>query len=341
MGTSNNVPFTAARVVLHTRLAGRMSMRRMFRRSCVLIGGLMMMLPCVSGCARQAPSITFGVLADVQYAEKPSAGTRHYAASRHRLEEAAAALNALNPAPAFVIQLGDLIDGGPRAEEELTAVAAIYDRIAMPRYHVLGNHDFDGVTREQTLEILAMDRAYYTFDAGGWRFVVLDTQDRAVQGGWAQLSEPYREAQVMLSALRQRRAANAQVYNGAVGAAQLAWLDAVLAEATEAAVPVIVFGHLTLTPPGESHTLWNAEDVRATLERHACVKAYFCGHVHRGNWQQHNGIDYVSFEAMVDWADRQAVWYLVNLSLDAIVIEGVGVSQSWTLPLTEPIRKNE
>jgi len=277
--------------------------------------------------------MTFALLADVQYAQKPTAGGRYYAQAKDRLAECVATLNAQQPGPAFVMQLGDLIDGGDQAHDELTAAAAIYHRLRMPRYHVLGNHDFDGLTREQTLAILAMERAYYAFDRNGWRFVVLDTQDVAVQGGWGQDSKPYQTASAMLESLRRQGADNAQPYNGAAGDAQLAWLSEVLTDADAKTMPAVVFGHLPLVPFGEKHTLWNAESVVALLERHPCVKAYFCGHTHRGGRLRQNGIEYVSLEAVVEHADQAAVWYTVGLTSSVIDIKAVGTAQRWTLPL--------
>lgn len=279
--------------------------------------------------------MNFGLMADVQYAEKPTSGKRHYAAAKLRLEECVDAMNAQTPRPAFVIQMGDLIDGGEHAEEELKTASAIYNRLTMPRYHVLGNHDFAGLYRQETLKILGMERAYYTFDWGDLRFVVLDTQDVAIQGGWPENSPSFLNAIAMLERLRRVGAANAQEYNGGVGREQMDWLNAVLDEADSQKKRVIVFGHLPLLPAGETHTLWNAEDIVAMFERHSCVKAYFCGHIHRGNTLQQNGIHYVSFEAMVDWADQTAVWYEIRLAPDVIEARGAGIQQHWILSPAE------
>jgi 3',5'-cyclic AMP phosphodiesterase CpdA len=277
----------------------------------------------------------FALLADVQYAAKPSEGGRHYAAAKERLAECIAVLNAQQPGPAFVMQLGDLIDGGPNAQDELATATAIYHQVRMPAYHVIGNHDFEGLRRETTMSLLKLQQAYYTFEVDRRRFVVLDTQDVAVQGGWAEDSQPYRQAVAMLNALRQRGVENAQPYNGAVGAEQMSWLEEVLTEADAEKMPVLMFGHLPLVPFGDKYTLWNAEQVVAMMERHACVKAYFCGHTHRGNWLRQNGINYVSLEAMVEHADQKAVWYTVRLGQGTMDVEAVGVAQHWSLPLQE------
>jgi 3',5'-cyclic AMP phosphodiesterase CpdA len=238
-------------------------------------------------------------MADVQYAEKPASGERAYALAKPRLQECVAALNAMKPQPAFVIQLGDFIDGGSAAQAEMTAMAAIYNTLDMPRYHVLGNHDLAGLRREQTLSILGMERAYYAFDREGWRFVTLDTEENTIQGG--------------------------------LGEDQLMWLEATLAEADAKKMAVIVFGHKPMIAPATGKSESEAREVVAVFERHACVKAYFCGHVHTSGHLRRNGIYYASFEAMVDRADKEAVWYKVRLTPEAIEVEGVGVPDQWTL----------
>jgi calcineurin-like phosphoesterase family protein len=48
-----------------------------------------------------------------------------------------------------------------------------------PKYHVLGNHDTDGgFSKAQTMEWWKVERRYYSFDLGGWHFIVLDGNDQ-------------------------------------------------------------------------------------------------------------------------------------------------------------------
>ena len=86
--------------------------------------------------AEEAP-LRFGVMADVQYADRDTVGSRHFRQSLALLEQCVADLNGRDLA--FTIQLGDIID---RGEESLDRVLAVFERLEMPRYHVLGNHDF-------------------------------------------------------------------------------------------------------------------------------------------------------------------------------------------------------
>lgn len=295
----------------------------------VMAGILMMVTNGCSNAADKDQTVRFGVVADVQYAEKPDAGSRHYAASRDALSRCVADLSEKDPK--FVIQLGDIIDGGPNAAAELQTVDGIYRQLPVTGYHTLGNHDFEGLDRATVMRTLGMEKSYYSFDAGAWRCVVFDTQDLAIQGGWKKDSQRYRQSAAMLAALQAAGAENAVNYNGGIGDQQKRWLESVLAKADAEGKKALVFGHTPLMPAGEKHTLWNAGEIVELLEAHDSVKAYFCGHQHGGGYTESNGIHYVTFEAMVDAADDGGAWALVVLSQDRILIEGVGAVTSRTL----------
>jgi len=96
--------------------------------------------------------------------------------------------------------------------------------------------------------------AYYAFDHGVMRCVVLDTVNH--HGGW----------------------------QGSIDEAQLRWLEAELA--ASAARPVVLFSHHPLEtmvndtrPPGASRRVLAAE-LRAVLLAHPCVVAWLNGHTH-------------------------------------------------------------
>ena len=277
------------------------------------------------GCMEHHP-IQFGVVADVQYTDKPTAGSRHYAASLPALERCVADFN--QDGPVFVIQLGDLIDGGPHAATELQTIAAVYNQLEMPHYHVLGNHDFGEIDRTTTMDTLGLQRGYYRFDVQEWRFIVLDTQDIALQGGWPVDSSHYQAALTMLNKLKATGAPNAMDWNGGLSDEQLDWLEAELTDADLQNKRAIVFGHLPLMPADDPHAAWNGPEIVAILEKYHAVKAYICGHNHKGDYALHNGIHYVTLEAMVDAADKDGAWAIVTLSDNTISIEGVGAVTS-------------
>ena len=139
----------------------------------------------------EAPLFTFGVIADVQYADRddalnfPRTVVRHYRNARtltRRAYEHWSSLPARDsctwnsssnwPRPDFVLQLGDLIDGwnsrqsGPKSrqpnssrshesatvsERAVSALAPYFSALPAPTFHVWGNHELYCFTRSQLL----------------------------------------------------------------------------------------------------------------------------------------------------------------------------------------------
>jgi 3',5'-cyclic AMP phosphodiesterase CpdA len=279
---------------------------------------------------------TFAVLADVQYAEKETAGPRNYRTAIVKLSECVADLNTKDLA--FVIQLGDLIDGGPNAAAEIDKVLAVYNRLKAEKYHVLGNHDFSGIDRKTMLEKLNIKNPYYYFDRAGFRFVVLDTMDISISGGWPENSGNYRLGEKMLNELKQKKAPNAVDWDGAISEAQKNWLNNVLAGADKKNLKVIILSHLPFTPPGDIHNLWNAEQIVDIFEAHDCVVASFSGHRHTGGYTEQDGIYYVTIEAMVE-APQQNAYAVVNVYYDRLEIKGTGKVPDRTLNMKRVTQK--
>src|SRR4051794_24512606 len=82
------------------------------------------------------PDFSFGVLADIQYADQDTKIGREYRQSIEKLQRCAVAMRAERPA--FVIQLGDLVDLGV---ENLDRILPVFQQLPGPRYSVFGNHD--------------------------------------------------------------------------------------------------------------------------------------------------------------------------------------------------------
>ncbi len=290
-----------------------------------------LLLLCILLCGCMRPqALQFGIIADVQYADKPQADGRYYRDSLCSLQKAVDSFNSRNLD--FVIQLGDLIDGGENAEAELKQTAGVFGQIKTRTYHVLGNHDFAGLDRQTTMTALKMSEAYYSFDIKGRRCIVLDTQEIAVQGGWSEDSPTYQQACQKLEEARAKGLPNAQTYNGSLGSEQLQWLEAALTEADSEKKPVIVFSHLPLMPPEDKHAAWNAAEVVSILEKHPCVMAAISGHNHAGGYTFRNGIHYVTLEGAVDAAAQDGAWAVVTVTAHTLEIRGFGAVTSRSLP---------
>lgn len=118
-------------------------------------------------------------------------------------EGIAAALQAaerLDPRPAFIWTGGDLCDdlrslNVEQARARATRFVELWrQNTTIPAYHVLGNHDAAGwgdgdIPSDHPdfafglmQRLLGMERSYYSFDHGGWHFVIVDNIHRTEPG---------------------------------------------------------------------------------------------------------------------------------------------------------------
>ena len=283
----------------------------------------------LAGCianktTRTSRPFSFGVVADVQYADYPAVGNRHYLQSEWKLKQCVEDFNSRDLD--FVVQLGDFIDGGFANFDKMLD---IYQRLKAPKYHVLGNHDF-AATRGKVLAKLGIERGYYDFAVNGWRFIVLDGNEISLYANDRD-SDEYKQAEAMQLRLKEAGSANAVSYNGALSARQRTWLEERLDKATKAGEKVIVFCHFPVHPPNV-HNLWGDSELVELFESYDCVAAYMNGHNHAGNYAKKNGIHYITFQAMVESPDRNA-YAIVEVYPDRLKITGFGVAAQRLLPI--------
>lgn len=268
------------------------------------------------GATRELFSI--GLVADAQYADAPDKGTRFYRASIGKL---AAAVEHFNRADlAFCAHLGDLIDREWRSFEEITRP------LATSRHHwhqLLGNHDFDVLEAEKPRvpARLGMTWRHGSFVHGGFRFVVLDTNDVSTYAHPAGAPERA-EAERELARLQAAKVRQAKPWNGGVGAKQLAWLDHELGAARSQGQRVIVFAHHPVFPDND-HNVWNAPEVLAVIDRHPHVVAWLNGHNHAGAFGERHGVPFVTLKGMVETSATTA-YAIARILPDRLVVEGQG-----------------
>ena len=263
------------------------------------------------GCAATPapqPDFRFGVMSDIQYADKPNQFNppRCYRQSLERLKECVADLNTRNLA--FAIQCGDIIDGygtkdtpDPKAKSlaDLDTVLAEYKKLNCPQFHVLGNHCLTAGMMD-VCDALALPGGYYAFGnpkAQGWLFVVLDGNG-------------------LLSPTRAKT--------------QVSWLEATLKQAKADKKRVIVFCHQPLVgglmahgePPPNSPAL-------KLLEGSGCVVACFYGHEHVPYYSFKDGIHHVILTAMVD-SPIDGAYGVVEVYADHFKLLGHGRQPSMT-----------
>jgi hypothetical protein len=249
--------------------------------------------------SKSEPLFRFGVVADAQYCDcepKTDKG-RYYRATPAKLQEAV-----------------DFASFG--------TVLAIYRRLKMPKYHVLGNHDFPAEHEHaEVMEKLGMARSYYDFCVKGWRFIVLDGNDISLQA-YSQTSLQYKQAKALLDKMESDGLVNTKKCNGAIDSEQITWLKKTLKAACDTQEKVIIFCHFPIWPQGKLN-LWNDTEILGVIEPYDCLKAYINGHVHKGGYGLRNGIHYLTIEGMLDTPDTNA-YAVIEVYPDFLKVAGFG-----------------
>ena len=243
--------------------------------------------------ALAAPSrLRFGMVTDIHYADIDNAGTRAYRESTAKLAECVEFMN--RQKVDFLVELGDFKDQGKPPDETVTlgylaAIEKVFRGFGGARYHVLGNHDVDSISKQQFRAAVGMEReaSYFSLEQKGIRFLVLDANFRSDgtdydHGNyeWADANVPPRE---------------------------LEWIERTLARTPGRA---IVFIHQQLDGEG-AYYVKNAAAVRAVLERSKKVLAVFQGHRHEGGYSLINGIHYYTLKSVIEGSGPENSAYAI------------------------------
>lgn len=274
------------------------------------------------------PLVSFGMVADVQYAEIEPKGDRHFSGSLAKLQSAVADLASEDLA--FTIQAGDLIEKGI---ESFAPALESLSALSHPVHHLLGNHDFsvDDDEKGQVDGLLGLQRGYRGFSHGGVRFLLLDTTE--ISAYRYPPESPVGKAAVdLMKRLEESGENHARPWNGGVSRTQLDWLRRQLGASDDAREPVIVCGHHPLLPE-EGHQAWNNREILDVLDGHPCVRGYLCGHHHDGGEVILNGVPYITFRSLLHRPDVTA-YAVVRLYHDRLVIEGRDREPSREIPLS-------
>ncbi len=197
----------------------------------------------------------------------------------------------------FLVELGDLKDeDGPPVESRtlqyLRTIEDVFQGFAGPRYHVLGNHDVDCISKGQffqNVESTGIDpsRTYYSFDVRGLHCVVLDANYKADGADYDRGNFDWTDANIPRH--------------------ELDWLRQDLATARG---PVVVFVHQLLDGTGDLYVN-NAAEVRAVLQESRKVLAVFQGHHHAGAHSCIEGIPYYTLKGVVEGQGQENNSYAV------------------------------
>jgi predicted phosphodiesterase len=278
-----------------------------------------------SSKTKEAPVFSFGLMADCQYVDAETRGTRFYRESPRKLSEAIDELNQRELA--FTFHAGDFIDRDFSSFAVLDPIAAT---LRSTLYHALGNHDYEVAEeeKEQVPAKLGLKQNYYSFRKDGFRFVVLDTTDVSVYRHAAGTAEQ-KAAREELAEWKAAGSKAASSWNSRPGDEQIAWVGNELKAATENGETVLVFGHHPVLPDG-GHSIWNAGAVHALLAKYPCAKLYLNGHNHAGAYTDEQGLHYLTLDGMVETENTNAFAY-ADLFPDRVEITGFGRQESHSL----------
>ena len=249
--------------------------------------------------ADEAPLVRFGFITDCHYAPhiRPRSGERrHYGESLEKMRVFVRTMNGIRPD--FVVEGGDFKDLGRTPAESLSYLDDMeraFAGFAGPRYHVLGNHDHDNISKDEFLAHVSnagQDRAkaWYSFDLNGVRFIVLDACYKSDGTPYDRGRFSWRDTFLPKE--------------------QVEFLRAELASAAGPCVPIV---HQQLDAEDDT-CIANAAEVRRIIEESGKVRCVVQGHWHEGSFREINGVGYFSSGAnVIDPASRANVFSLVEV----------------------------
>ncbi|MEX0780128.1 MAG: metallophosphoesterase [Balneolales bacterium] len=290
--------------------------RDFLKKSGLLVSGIPFSSALMTSKAKDARrKCRFGMVTDPHFANIETKGSRFYSESLEKMQEFVALMN--EEKVDFIMELGDLVNGTEDGStKHLEHIEAVYQEFNGPRYHVLGNHDLDSLSKEQYLSVventgIPNDLSFYSFDRHGLHFVVLD-------GTFTSDNTPY-------------KAGNFHWTDANIPADQLNWLKADLRNTS---YPTIVCIHQLLDSNGDDIkevNINNAPEVRHVLNQHPQVLAVFQGHHHTGQYNQIENIHYYTLKAMVEGSGRQNSSYAIVDVFDDMTLSITGYRKAVTM----------
>lgn len=197
------------------------------------------------------------------------------AKNEYRKEVLQGTVNSINKEKdiSFVVFTGDNLDS-PK-EEYLPDFVKIINKLNVPYYIVIGNHDVfkqNGLSKAHYLEIIKdynyfykYKKPNYVFKQNGFVFIVLDGAKEVIPGS-----------------------------NGFYKDKTLSWLDKQLKKYKND--PVIIFQHfpIIMTKERPTHTVYQKEKYLDILDKHDNVISIIAGHLHSNDEVMRNGVYHIT-----------------------------------------------
>ncbi|XP_068118334.1 manganese-dependent ADP-ribose/CDP-alcohol diphosphatase isoform X2 [Hyperolius riggenbachi] len=316
------------------------------------------------------PLFTFGVIADIQYADKDDGYNfaktrmRYYRNSLSLLQEATQEWASETIQPTFILQLGDIIDGfnvpTKTSESSLAKVLSEFNKVDIPVHHIWGNHEFYNFSRKHLMEsqlnsmqmkdTLSEEKgnelksiyAYHFSPFSKFRLLLIDSYDLSIIG-----RDPSSQKHVKALKLLKQKNKNEDLnsptglderqfvqFNGGISSAQLNWINSILESSDKNGEKVIVAGHLPIYPPSTDAMCltWNYPKVLAMLQSHPCVVAYLSGHDHDGGYSEDTyGIHHITVNGVIETPPDSQAFATMEIYEDRMELRGRGLIPHRTL----------
>jgi predicted MPP superfamily phosphohydrolase len=272
--------------------------------------------------------VRFGIITDLHHADRPTASGRFYQSALAKADLFISAMNAAGPD--FIIELGDFKDQDATPDKSntlkyLSTIEAHFAAFPGARYHVLGNHDLDSLAKSDfqarvTNTNIPKEQTYYSFDAQGFHFIVLDACFKSDNTAYDSGNYTWQDANIPPQ--------------------ELAWLAEDLRVHR---LPTVVFVHQRLDlADTQDICIKQSSQVRHVLEESRHVLAVFSGHDHKGAYKLNNGIHYFTLVGTIETAEDPVAgnaYSLVTVSSTAsntftVDVQGVGKQPSRNLTAT-------
>eukprot|EP01126_Amoeba_proteus_P048252 TRINITY_DN5569_c0_g2_i5.p1 TRINITY_DN5569_c0_g2~~TRINITY_DN5569_c0_g2_i5.p1 ORF type:complete len:292 (+),score=45.84 TRINITY_DN5569_c0_g2_i5:94-969(+) len=282
---------------------------------------------------------SFGLVADVQYAERPDfeegGRLRFYRSAIRKFEECVETFN--KSQLDFCVSLGDIVDGDRGrpgvALAELDAVLRVGSKLRVPLYHTCGNHDFLHVVDKNTiLQKLGLEKSYYSLEREGYLLIFLDTTDISVLA--PKDSENFRLASEWLSAHPLAEFPNSEPWNGGISKEQISWLLEQFEHARRSGLKCLIFGHnpIHVLSADERHVMFDNQKILKIFHEHEdVVVAYFNGHYHIGGYTKSNNIHFYGHQGMLEAPEDGNSFSIVHVFMNSLVIEGKGTVENFIM----------
>lgn len=272
----------------------------------------------------QKPLFSFGIIADVQYADSSPVGNRYYRASLEKLEDAISVFR--QDSVDFIINLGDLIEGN---YESYKPALHILNSSGIKTYHLTGNHDYSVDPRYlNRLPVFTESReGYFSLIYKGYRMIFVNGNEISTYASANKTQ--VKQADEFIAKLKKNGEINAINWNGGVSPYQISWMSRQLTEADNNSEKVILFCHFPVAPEN-IHNLLNDKEILELLSKHSNIIAWFSGHNHEGNYSYLNKVHFVTFKGMVE-SRKNNSFAILKTYQDKISITGYGRENSIVL----------